>query len=1094
VAHSLRQYLSAQDAHPLHRLVDLLPYLPALLKIAPQCRALPADASWARWTESVLGIVAGTQSPALAQLSRQLHWQLEECLSDGLMSGVAAFSEAGSKALGVATTMARNGLGAMASVPDPLSLKGIVVDAAPTPRLPRQAQMQELHAVLVEQGMDDAAAESATRARFAENTEPADVAMSEAERRALLDEFDPFAERVKTVSYRETIDASAVAAAWLATAYLAYLTLSQRRAEAPPAGTLARYATPLAFASMSAVSIGASVVFAKAHADEDEEAFDSVGADATGRLESTTSAGEAANTDLARSQRARRTTWEESMRALFDFSGYAAVTQQRLLLQLSEAIETTAASNVASDARTAHMLVNLDSRFAPFVRPIEPAAHPLMRAQFLAFAIERTKLRTIMAEQLRDTPTVSRTGMPSLPPIDENTFNWFTAYEIQPIDQGIYAEQLLHHYAAANAPVEIDEPDIARRSCRQGQFLDLVPCPPLPPRAPWPAHTTTTSHPAGTSNARIRRLYETGIELIDQRMCDWMIRRIEQSSRSVEELQMDLIAFHRTIRTNIGDAILTLMQPTALSPASAAAYTNEEKILLQQVAKFHATSLFDHMWDFLEVIVKATPASFSKRLSSAMALAEAKSQAARITLMKFARVEGGPRNSGMTLDDREAHRLFTLLRGEGPEISAFLNEAASLLYAILTGNIPPRVKALGKRRDGATDGDAVPPTDSSELTINQDRYFSWLPAMMKKFNEAELNNRPLLRLTEPDPPGFRSIASFKRSNEFATWQQYFDQFDTYSDHHLDRESKQYSVAALVDAGLDEFEMTRPVRGALVLELACSTGDPNNEEHLHRFLRPPGPLRPTPGLVGVICLANEDVLVLTSIDGQAIGKVFSSAEVKNNATLTHLVENRPIKRRHGTLAYLGGYSANELRGDVLIDNLIKPLWGSVARSPINGRGDFPALIKRWDDPYALDVTGKCLLEMADETMKQSLAKVAAAVKAANVDDTVWHSGASMLIPFYSMGFNGLYDRDFTPSKTEIITNFIAVASALVPMGIGLTRLGHASWKAVSAQVMHNMALGKTGPALVRATIQGLAALPNLPALGLQAVKILGVVVY
>lgn len=104
VAQDLGQYWPGLTETGGGLLTTMIPLLPGLLGISQDIYRLPSTASWLDWINSVLGVIQGTDSPALQQLGQQLESMVANRFVEGLSVGLDSATEAASVAWNSSTT------------------------------------------------------------------------------------------------------------------------------------------------------------------------------------------------------------------------------------------------------------------------------------------------------------------------------------------------------------------------------------------------------------------------------------------------------------------------------------------------------------------------------------------------------------------------------------------------------------------------------------------------------------------------------------------------------------------------------------------------------------------------------------------------------------------------------------------------------------------------------------------------------------------------------------------------------------------------------------------------------------------------------
>ncbi len=530
-------------------------------------------------------------------------------------------------------------------------------------------------------------------------------------------------------------------------------------------------------------------------------------------------------------------------------------------------------------------------------------------------------------------------------------------------------------------------------------------------------------------------------------------------------------AFKMEVEALAHEMVTLLNQPIPVDSSP----SREVRLEFRRMKKFHLVNLLvDDMenYDICRRLKAYGP--LHGRYSGDRAVFEAKKVAAELVSQKF----GNNASASVLSTDEKIIAYYQILNNPGvsDEVKFYLTRAASLAFFMMT-----------------TGGDAG-------------AYRRWDSVMFANFNSASNNAGYYKRLYESEPPGYRGLDTFRKSDATETWAEYYNQFVDYRNNSRDFDARRMAYSTLLGLGLTDYDISQMkprkiVYGnlttyfdadPLIKALLNSGGDrrPNGpgDGIFHGNLRDGTSM---PGTIGFIPLEDGRILAIAGLNLKIVAKIFDQAAVASSRTLREVRDSEHLP--------YDTYPRNnfpQLEGKVLLDTVLRPLFGSDANALITGpqsqRG-FPILnppVQRSGrNGQIRTVTshprgGSKLLPVVDEVMRENLNQWVDLLKTSYRDRNFW-STVLELVPLYSEMEQHISDPEHRLNLNSITWDVVGILASIVPAIGGITRLGSSGSAIVRNAIFTNLDRGLTGKALARGVFATLSQhAGELASLGLK----------
>ncbi len=425
-----------------------------------------------------------------------------------------------------------------------------------------------------------------------------------------------------------------------------------------------------------------------------------------------------------------------------------------------------------------------------------------------------------------------------------------------------------------------------------------------------------------------------------------------------------------------------------------------------QVKKSHLSIMFENISNYYDILARLNNhIEVTTEQDHYIAAQKAKVAAVKVVLSKYQK-QG---EQAAILTDVEYVEAYEKLKKE-KIIGPYLHEATLIVFGKLIG------KYVGDK-------------------VRTAEYLPWAFEIQDEFSKVSIGDIPM-------PVEFMSIQDFKRSNDMGSWPEYKNQFDRYNSDSAELEAKQYSYEILETTGLNYFQSLESPERAWMFDLQVSpqtgSGWQNVNDHTRDSYYWPGTYAANfyalPGTIGVIELANGNVILLSTIDGYCSSSLLTKEEVGSNSALQEIMTGR----------YNQGQRTTTLHGAPLIKNLLRHLW-SHEYNPIvlreksytgpagqTSNGAFPLLQSSDKPDYDIDVQSKTTLDVIQEIAEKGLKKASDRKWSTLKDENFWDVMGRHFVPFYSITFDSLYDPTYELDSSELFTEIFMTALMLVPL--------------------------------------------------------------
>ncbi|WP_232448879.1 hypothetical protein [Burkholderia ubonensis] len=519
--------------------------------------------------------------------------------------------------------------------------------------------------------------------------------------------------------------------------------------------------------------------------------------------------------------------------------------------------------------------------------------------------------------------------------------------------------------------------------------------------------------------------------------------------------------YHRTIRDH-GVAIIQRLKKS--NPPGRA---EEAYIESHQISKFHLANLFvGHMENYSILKALKERGDLRGKYFGYRAVLEAKKIAIEMLIAKYGSLVG-------KLDDSEtvcAYSMTGVSDQVSHEAKLYLMKSASLAFHLFT---------KGKNADLS-------------------KYIAWDVSMFEEFRSAEQKQAYWQRLVSEPPEGYMPLSKIKRKDECASGKEYYQQFVDYRKNSMGHDVGVSAYHGLLSLGLSDYEIATAIPNKIIycqgVKMYYRASDAimklldnkryrnpgaKFERHLNNGLDITGP-------IAFIGLDQNRILAISEVGHEIVMHMFGPDEIQSSAALKKIRDSRTLLDK-----YWYPYFIPELEGRELIDNVLKPLFGS--RIDYNRRG-YPILsgdgkraFASYTGPKTRALTGMELLPIAEEAVKDNMDRIASSVKVELDDKTFWDNVLSF-VPFYDEIYKSVNDPEHKIDAGSIMLDVVGVVSTIVPAVGSLTKLGKQGQAILQRAVLSNIGKGLKGKDFARGVLSSLAKeAPALQKLGLKGLS-------
>lgn len=324
------------------------------------------------------------------------------------------------------------------------------------------------------------------------------------------------------------------------------------------------------------------------------------------------------------------------------------------------------------------------------------------------------------------------------------------------------------------------------------------------------------------------------------------------------------------------------------------------------------------------------------------------------------------------------------------------------------------------------------------------------------------------------PEGFRSFDSFSDSENFATYSDYVQQFNTYIDNFSSIEADRFGRVLILGSGLSIENLVQPIRRLHIFTFLTTTPGliakgTENHNRGKEYCLGRTPFLPVPGRLAMVQLFDESWMMVSNVNGELWATVLAKDVVSANPALSVLADptDHFFSSRRSSGWLIGSAQVN---GPLLRDNVLKKLrnnWDSLD------------LKKCW---YVAHLSGDVnamrgadLKRAISYILETSLNGIAEHAKQRLYKPSEWQRFAFSFVPFYREIFFSVNDSRYRPSVGSIVFDAISILSVLVTAGVRLSAFGLQQLSEINQVLVQNRLRGLVGGALWRSVF---AALPRL----------------
>ncbi|WP_232487609.1 hypothetical protein, partial [Burkholderia ubonensis] len=346
--------------------------------------------------------------------------------------------------------------------------------------------------------------------------------------------------------------------------------------------------------------------------------------------------------------------------------------------------------------------------------------------------------------------------------------------------------------------------------------------------------------------------------------------------------------------------------------------------------------------------------------------------------------------------------------------------------------------------------------------------------------------------------GYKPLNKIKKKSDCASSKEYYQQFADYKMSSMDHDVGISAYYGLLSLGLSDHEIAAAIpykiiycqgvkmhyRASDEIMKLLDNGRYRNrrnkfENHLNEGVDITGPIT-------FIGLDRNRILAISEVGGEIVMHMFGPDEIQSSDALKIIKDSRTLLDK-----YWNPYFIQELEGRELINNILKPLFGSRLDYNRRGypilRGDGKRAYASYTGPKTRALTGIELLPIVEEAVKDNMGRIVSSVKMALDDKTFWDNVLSF-IPFYDEIYKSVNDPLHKLDVDSIMLDVVGVVSTIVPAVGPLTKLGKAGQAILQKAVLSNIGRGLTGKDFARGVLSFLAKeAPALQKLGLKGLS-------
>ncbi|WP_157652078.1 cytotoxic necrotizing factor Rho-activating domain-containing protein [Burkholderia ubonensis] len=569
------------------------------------------------------------------------------------------------------------------------------------------------------------------------------------------------------------------------------------------------------------------------------------------------------------------------------------------------------------------------------------------------------------------------------------------------------------------------------------------------------------------------KLYASAIKMVESSFPN--ILRSAMRGRKIDEFPRALEqAYRRTIRDHGDEIVRQIKKSNSLGPAE------EASIEFHQVSKFHLAHLIvGYMENYSILKALKEHGDLRGKYSGYQAVLEAKKIGVELLIEKYGSFVG-------EFDDSEKANVYSMISVSdqvSDEAKSYLMKSASLAFHLFT-----------KGND-----------------VNLSEYAAWDASMLEEFRSAEQRQAYWQRLVYEPPEGYKPLNKIKKKSDCASSKEYYQQFVDYKKNSMDHDVGVSAYHGLLSLGLSDHEIAAAIPDKIVycrgvrmfyhadkqiVDLLDKKHYRNPRNKFENFLNNGVDIT---GPIEFIRFGRNRILAVSEVGGEIVMHMFGPREIQSSDALKKIRDSRALLDKYGMVDFIP-----ELEGRELIDNILKPLFGSRLDELMSVRersryrdvvrrgypilyGDSDRTLRGYRGPMSRPLTGMGMLPIVEEAVKENIDRIVNSVKVTFDEKTFWDNILSF-IPFYDEIYKSVNDPEHKLDFNSIMLDVVGVVLTIVPAVGPLTKLGKAGQEILQKAVLSNIGKGLTGKNFARGVLISLAKeAPALQKLGLKGLS-------